>query len=157
MNSDQINMKDSELSDTSGLVRKVVESQYFAVLGSDDKGKPYTNLVAFAASPDLKYLVFITSRNTHKYRNLIQNSQVCLLIDNRANSSKDINKAIAVTALGSAHEEVGRESGLYSIFVQRHPYLIRFASDKDSAIIAVAVSEYIVAGFEKTQMIVIRN
>jgi len=150
-------MKDSKLSDTSGLVRKVVDSQYFAVLGSDDKGQPYTSLVAFAASPDLKYLVFITNRNTRKYRNIIQNSHVCLLIDNRANSSSDINKAIAVTALGSAHEEAGRESKLYSIFVQRHPYLNKFASDRDSVVIAVAVSEYIVAGFKNTQRIVIRN
>jgi nitroimidazol reductase NimA-like FMN-containing flavoprotein (pyridoxamine 5'-phosphate oxidase superfamily) len=53
------------------LLKEVVDTQYFAVLNTIGQGQPYSNLVAFAITEDLKSLVFITERNTRKYRNMI--------------------------------------------------------------------------------------
>jgi heme iron utilization protein len=137
------------------IIKHVVNTQYFAVLGSVEEAQPYSNLIAFAATEDLKYLIFVTSRNTRKYRNMTMNHRVSLLIDNRMNQAGDVNQATAITIIGSVHEDTARESEFKSIFLRRHPHLSQFIEAPESAVMVVAVSEYIVAGFTQTQRLVI--
>jgi hypothetical protein len=40
------------------LIKDIFNTQYFAVLTSDERGQPYSNLIAFAGTDDLKSLVF---------------------------------------------------------------------------------------------------
>jgi hypothetical protein len=47
--------------------------------------QPYASLMAFAATDDLKRLLFATERNTRKYANLVSNPRAALLVDNRSN------------------------------------------------------------------------
>jgi len=133
------------------LLKEVVDTQYFAVLNTVGEGQPYSNLVAFAVTEDLKSLVFITERNTRKYRNIKANNSVSLLIDNRTNQPSDITQAVAITVIGRAIEESNKKGNLRAIFLKRHPQLQQFVDNPNSALILVTVSEYIIAGFEKTQ------
>ena len=133
------------------LLKEVVDTQYFAVLNTVGQGQPYSNLVAFAITEDLKSLVFITERNTRKYRNIKANNSVSLLIDNRTNQPSDITQAVAITVIGRAIEESNKKGNLRAIFLKRHPQLQKFVDNPNSALILVTVSEYIIAGFEKTQ------
>jgi heme iron utilization protein len=137
------------------LLKDIFSTQYFAVLSSNENGQPYSNLVAFAVTDDLKSLIFVTGRNTLKYRNILKNQRVSLLIDSRTNNPADIEKATAITVIGDAHEETEIESDLHTLYLNRHPYLSRFISKTDSALIVVTVSVFIVAGFETTQRLVI--
>jgi heme iron utilization protein len=139
------------------LIREIINSQYFAVLSSVEEGQPYTNLIAFAVTEDLKLLIFVTSRNTLKYRNIIQNDRVSFLIDSRTNQPADITSAIAITVIGSAQEVTDSKKGFHSIFLNKHPHLSQFVYRPDSALMIVAVSEYIIAGFDKTQRVVISS
>ncbi len=52
---------------------------HFAVLATDDNGRPYTSLVAYALTPDMRQLVFATPKKTRKYANIIRSSNVALL------------------------------------------------------------------------------
>jgi heme iron utilization protein len=63
------------------VLHRILDTQRFAVLCSVSDTQPYSNLVAFAASDDLKYLVFITDRNTRKFKNIVENQWVSLLVD----------------------------------------------------------------------------
>ncbi len=137
------------------IVRDVVDSQYFAVLNSVGEGRPYSNLVAFAITDDWKSLVFVTDRNTHKYENIKENNRVALLIDNRNNQPSDVTEAIAITVLGAAREASDTGSDLQAIFLDRHPHLRPFVTLPGTALIHVTVHEYIIAGFEKTEHIIL--
>ena len=81
--------------------------QLHAVLATADGGVPHACLVAFAASPDLRRLVFTTARATKKFRNLAASGTVALLIDNRTNTASDVAEAMAVTVVGRAGEATG--------------------------------------------------
>jgi uncharacterized pyridoxamine 5'-phosphate oxidase family protein len=133
------------------LLREVVSTQYFAVLSTIGQGLPYTNLVSFAATDDLRSLIFVTGRNTRKYRNIQDNHNISLLIDNRTNKPSDTSQAIAIAAIGIAREEMDNKSLLRDIFLARHPQLRHFVDAPDNAIMLVTVREYIVAAFDKTQ------
>jgi len=135
------------------LLREIVSTQYFAVLNTIGQGLPHSNLVSFAATEDLKSLVFVTGRNTRKYRNVQDNHNISLLIDNRTNRPSDTSQAIAIAAIGIAREEMDNRSLLRDIFLARHPQLRHFVEAPDSAIMLVTIRKYIVAAFDKTQTV----
>jgi uncharacterized pyridoxamine 5'-phosphate oxidase family protein len=135
------------------LLREVVRTQYFAVLNTIGQGLPHSNLVSFAATDDLKSLVFVTGRNTRKYRNIQDNHNISLLIDNRTNQPSDTSQAVAITAVGTARAEIDNKSLLRDVFLARHPQLRHFVDAPDNAIMLVTIRQYIVAAFDKTQIV----
>ena len=98
-----------EIAEVWAIIRELLESQRLAVLSTQGKKQPYSNLVAFAVTPDLQYLIFATTRATRKYDNLSKHPLVSLLIDNRTNETADFAEAAAVTVLGRASEIYGEE------------------------------------------------
>jgi heme iron utilization protein len=114
-------------------------------------GQPYASLVVFAATQDLKSLLFATTRATRKYDNLSHDPRVALLIDSRSNLNSDIHGAIAVTATGIA-EEVGEKEkeALLKIYLAKHPHLKDFVHSPTCALLRVKVETYyLVSKFQK--------
>ncbi len=147
-------MMRSDFIENIELLKGVLASQYLAVLASVDTGKPYSNLVAFAASEDLKTIVFVTSRNTRKYRNITANENISLLIDSRTNQPSDFSTAVALSIIGMAREAENQErERLLSLYLTRHPHLSQFANDPTQAVMRINVTDYIVATFNKVQVI----
>jgi nitroimidazol reductase NimA-like FMN-containing flavoprotein (pyridoxamine 5'-phosphate oxidase superfamily) len=143
-------MKDR--SDLTELLGELFAAQQLAVLSTLNEGQPYGNLVAFAATDEFRHLIFVTNRNTRKYTNLKGNRKVALLIDSRTNQISDFHKAVAVTAIGTAEEITGNERELLArVYIAKHPHLGEFINRPDSAVMKITVSDYIVAGFNKTQ------
>ena len=78
-----------------------------------------------------------------------------MLIDNRTNQPSDVLHAVTITAIGTACEEMENKSSLQNIFLARHPQLKHFVDAPNNAIMLVTIREYVVAGFNKTQRVVI--
>ncbi|MCM8612852.1 pyridoxamine 5'-phosphate oxidase family protein [Accumulibacter sp.] len=135
----------SQAESVRDVLRRVLASQRYAVLATDSAGQPYTSLMAFAASDDLREFTLITERGTHKYANLRANPRVALFIDNRENVGTDTRDAVAVTALGEAQEVDGEEGArLRRGYVARHPYLESFAGSASSAVLRVRLKSCLV-------------
>jgi nitroimidazol reductase NimA-like FMN-containing flavoprotein (pyridoxamine 5'-phosphate oxidase superfamily) len=136
----------------SELVRNLLASQRFAVLATQSEGQPYSNLVAFAEADNLRSLLFVTGRDTKKYSNTIASKRVAVLVDNRTNQASDLDKAVAVTALGTI-EEVSTDCRGYlsAIYLSKHPQLEDFLRKPSNALMRVAVTDYIVASFESVR------
>ena len=133
----------SEESELELLIRELFESQKLAVLGTQDEGQPYANLVAFAASNDLKSLYFVTARATRKYANIEADARVTVLIDNRSNQDSDFSQAAAVTATGSAKEVVdSKRDAVLTIYLAKHPMLEEFVRSPSCALLKVQVETY---------------
>lgn len=130
--------------ETKIIIQDLLTSQPLAVLSTHQAGQPYSNLVAFAAAPDLKNIFFATTRATRKFANLTADPRLALLIDNRANQEADFAEAAALTVLGSAREVHGseKEQGL-TIFLAKHPYLKDFVSAPTCALLRVKVAKYV--------------
>jgi heme iron utilization protein len=134
-----------DTAETLKLIRTLLETQKLAVLATQSHGEPYSNLIALAATPDLKYLLFATTRATRKYANLMADSRVALLVDNRKNEAGDFTEAAALTALGKAWELQGLERREFlQIYLEKHPYLEGFVMGPNCALLRVKVDKYIV-------------
>jgi nitroimidazol reductase NimA-like FMN-containing flavoprotein (pyridoxamine 5'-phosphate oxidase superfamily) len=127
------------------LIRNLLESQRLAVLSTQNHGQPYCNLIAIAATEDLRHLLFATTRATRKYANLMADSRVAVLVDNRRNDPADFAEAAALTALGKAWEVQGVERQHFlEVYLKKHPYLKEFAAGPTCALLRVKVEKYLV-------------
>ena len=132
-------------------VGDLLKGQNLAVLSTHYKGQPYASLVVFAATEDLKQILFATTRATRKYENIVQDPRVALLVDSRTNLNSDIHGAIAVTVTGRAEEvkEKDKEAFL-KIYLARHPHLKDFVRSPTCALLRVKVETYyMVSKFQK--------
>ncbi len=127
------------------LLKDLFKSQLFASLATQQLTRPYTNLIAFAATQDLKDILFITRRETHKYANLLSNNNVSVLIDNRSNSDADFRNAIAVSAVGTAEEvkDQNRDTLLH-LYLAKHHSMEKFAHSSESALFRIRVKKYFI-------------
>jgi nitroimidazol reductase NimA-like FMN-containing flavoprotein (pyridoxamine 5'-phosphate oxidase superfamily) len=123
--------------------------EHFAVLATDDNGRPYTSLVSYAMTPGLNEVIFATPRGTQKYRNILQSKDVALLIDNRNETGKKtIMEAEAVTIVGIARPlRRGKKwNEIAAIFLKKHPGLEVFIKAETTALIVVEATRCIHVG-----------
>lgn len=133
------------------------QSQLFCVLATQEDGQPYSNLVAFVSTDDLREILFATMRGTRKHRNMAADPRVALLIDSRSNRGSDIRSAAAVTALGTVEEVVRKERRrLLELYRAKHPNLSHFVSLPDCALMRVRVDRYyLVSDFQNVTELVV--
>ncbi len=134
-------MEDSQIKKE---IHRILTSQQLGVLATYGNEYPYTTLVAYAITDDLKYVLFATTRNTHKYANIQNNPNISMLVDNRTNRAMDFSNAQALTILGKAEEVSDDEKPKYmTIYLQRHPYLKEFVMNPNCALMRIQSHKYI--------------
>lgn len=141
------------------IVTGIIDSQKLAVLATQKDGKPYGSLVAFAASADLKTILFATTRATRKYANLLAEAHAALVIDTRTNQTADFSDAAAATVLGDVVEvPEGERQKFLGIYLEKHPYLKEFVESPTTALLMVHVKKYIVVSrFQNVQELHVRE
>jgi general stress protein 26 len=131
-------------------LKNLFSAQHLAVLATHQSGQPYTSLVAFASTPDLKYLLFVTGTSTRKYSNLQSDPRASLMIDNRSNQAMDVARAMAATATGITDVVSDKEiNGLKGLYLAKHPHLEEFFESPSTRLIRLTVScYYVVSNFQ---------
>jgi heme iron utilization protein len=121
------------------------KTRLHAVLATDAAGQPYTSLIAYALTPDMKGVLFATPKATRKYRNILKNPRVSLLIDTTTNTPKDYMKAESVTMLGNARpiRRSKTRTELAAIFLKKHPKLEEIIHSRKIALIFIKISKCI--------------
>lgn len=133
-------------------IKKLFKEQRFAVIATQGKTEPYTNLVSFLVRRDLKKIYFPTSKNTRKFKNLSKHSRLSILIDNRDNEPVDIENAMTVTAVGET--SVTENAEIIHLFLQKHPYLKEFTNSNDCRMIEIDIEKYIIVeNFQEVKII----
>ena len=126
-------------------IRSLVAGQPYAVLCTQGGGQPYGSLVAFAATQDLKTMVFATPVTTRKFRLLTECDRVALLIDNRSSHISDITQFEAVTATGRATmiELRSDVEPWMKLLSDRHAYMKAFLDAQTTALFRVEIVRYL--------------
>ena len=135
----------SEQREHRELLRDLLEQQPLAVLGTQNADGPYTSLVGFAATSDLRHLLFATGRSTRKHTNLVADARASMLVDNRRNEVADFTQAAAATALGVVEEVTASEGGDFeAVFLAKHPHLEGFVASPSCVKLRLRVARYVV-------------
>lgn len=125
-------------------IRNLCENQSFAVLATQGQGQPYTSLIGFALTEDLKYIVFSTPRETRKFTLMEENNHVSFFIDDRASQPDSIDKISALTVTARVEIQTTKEDieKWSNILIKKHPYLETFAQSDTTAIVVAKVFRY---------------
>ena len=143
----------NEAVNIRGILEHLLKSQNLAVLATHNHGQPYTSLVAFAGSEELKALYFVTGQATRKHANLTGDPRAAMMIDNRSNTPADIADAMAATATGSVDMLSENERVKFlNIYLQKHPHLAEFAKSPSTRLIRLNVLCY--SGVSRFQNVV---
>ncbi len=131
-------------------LKELFSSQKLGVLATQQKKIPYTSLIAFACSDDMRHIVFATPKATRKFENIMSNSSVSFFIDNRSNKATDFRKAMGVTAVGSVRQiRKNNNSNLMMLYLRKHPQLESFLCSNSCAFLCIYVkSFYVVERFQ---------
>ena len=134
-------------------VECLLDSQAQGVLATQHDRQPYTSLMAFAVTPDLRRIVLATYRATQKHANLLANPRVSLLIDNRISEPVDYHGTVAISAHGTTSEISGaRHDELLQLYLRKHPELRYFVTAADCVLLQLEVeSYYVVSQFQKVE------
>lgn len=124
-------------------IRTLLDSQSQGVLATQHDQQPYTSLMAFVATSDLRWIVFATYRATRKHANLLANHRASLLIDNRTGKSADYHDTVAISAQGAVSEvDAVRREELLQLYLHKHPQLEGFVSAADCVLLQLEVESY---------------
>jgi nitroimidazol reductase NimA-like FMN-containing flavoprotein (pyridoxamine 5'-phosphate oxidase superfamily) len=127
------------------LLSDVFEERLTAVLATSREDEPYSCLVSFVVTDDMKTLLFSTKRKRLKYQHMDANPRVSLLVDNRENSPQDLTHATSVTIIGGVEDVTGeRREGLAELLLKRHPNMKEFIDSPDCAIMEVKIDRMVV-------------
>ena len=140
-------------------IKNILSEQLFAVLATVNDTQPYTSIIAFAVTDDIKKLVFITPRATRKFEYIKKNNLVSLLVNNSSNKCIDISEASGITISGTAREADKIEyKALLNLFTSKHPQLRDFAESKDSAVVCVDINRFdVVERFQNVMVLEIKK
>ena len=140
MNNSMI-QESSEIQDT---IRRVLERNRLAVLATQRKGQPHTSLIAFTPLEGLRFIAFATYRSTLKYKSILEDQRVAILIEDReGDATRHADQRLVLTALGEAilMPAEDRQAHLMT-HLARHPNLEEFLSSPDCEFVRVCVHAY---------------
>ena len=121
-----------------------LKGQNNCVLATVRQGRPHCSLMSYVADPEVAFIYLVTHRNTSKYRNLLDNPNVSLLIDNRK-QRVDKHNTCALTVHGtfqSLPTDV-QQSSVRPLFLERHADMHRFIEHPETEFISIRIASFL--------------
>jgi len=139
--SDSMAQESSEIQDT---IRCVLERNRLAVLSTQLNGQPHASLIAFTPLEGLRLLVFATYRSTLKYKSILEDRRLAILIEDReGDATMRSDQRLFLTAIGEAIQTPAEVRQVYiRTHLARHPNLENFLTSPDCEFVLVAVHSY---------------
>lgn len=125
-------------------IRELIEANNICVLATVSEGEPHCSLMSYATDDDCREIYMATHKETKKYRNLITNPSVSLLIDSRqaagGKGPKRQTKALTIAGMFQRNIDKNTLPSVRARLFEKHPELINVFNDPDTEIIVVKIS-----------------
>ena len=124
-------------------MKALAKQQDICVLATVSGDKPHCSLMAYAVADDCREIYMVTYRETSKYRNLMENPSVSLLIDTReegAGSPGSAAKALTVSGLFQRIDDEDKRQYARARLLEKHPHLREFIDHPDAELLCIKVT-----------------
>ena len=124
-------------------IEGILKVSGFAVLATESNGQPHASLIAITPIGNCRQLVFVTYRNTLKYRNIKNNGKVAVLFESEGVNKEGLGERIVLTIIGYIKEiSIAENEAAYQAHLMRHPEMESFMLSPDCALIMVIAQSY---------------
>ena len=126
-------------------VKEMLMSNSLCVLCTVSKDLPYCSLMTYVLSDNLKMMYMVTDRKSRKFSNLLENSMVSLLVDNRQKLVFPTDETVAsVTFEGVLKHLDPIETEVVRIqLVERHKELMNIMTNPDCVIFGIELKSFL--------------
>ena len=128
-------------------MKALAKQKNICVLATVSDGNPHCSLMAYATDDDCREIYMITQKGTKKYKNLIKNPSVSLLIDTReeqVDSHPLQAKALTIAGLFQEIDDEYKKRFARERLLERHPYLAEFIDQTDTELICIKATSFLV-------------
>ena len=136
-------------------IEGIINTSGFAVLATEGNGQPHVSLIAITPLGNCRELLFVTYRNSIKYRNIKCNNKVALFFENKDISEKEIKERVVLTIIGYTEEiNISANDEAYLAHLRRHPGMESFMLSPDCTLIKIIAQSYqVVKGIDDIRWI----
>jgi len=124
-------------------MKALAREKNMCVLATDAGGKPYCSLMAYVPDEACSEIYMVTLRNSQKYRNLMENPAVSLLIDSREKTPRQRVQALTVQGAFQRIGDDAKRAAAGQMLLDMHPHLADFIADADAEIICIKINSFL--------------
>ncbi|MFO8165576.1 MAG: pyridoxamine 5'-phosphate oxidase family protein [Thermodesulfobacteriota bacterium] len=127
-------------------MKALAKQQDLCVLATVSDGNPHCSLMAYATDEDCREIYMVTRKGTRKYKNLIENPSVSILIDTRKEKAASLMlgaKALTIAGLFQEIDNEYKKKLVQKRLLERHPYLGSFIDQTDTELICIKANSFL--------------
>ena len=127
-------------------MKQLAKEKDICVLATVSGEKPHCSLMAYTTDDECGEIYMATHRATKKFKNLMANPSVSLLIDTREEhkgSHRPEAKAMTVSGAFERLEDRQKEAMARARLLSRHPHLKEFLADPDAEVICIRIRSFL--------------
>jgi nitroimidazol reductase NimA-like FMN-containing flavoprotein (pyridoxamine 5'-phosphate oxidase superfamily) len=113
------------------------------VLATVGGHRPHCSLMAYTSDDTGEHIYLITLKNSLKYRNIIENPSVSLLIDTRGVDPRSETRALTVSGEVDPIADPEQARRVRAKLLARHPHLAELAALPQAALLCVTIREFL--------------
>jgi nitroimidazol reductase NimA-like FMN-containing flavoprotein (pyridoxamine 5'-phosphate oxidase superfamily) len=124
-------------------MKALAREKNICVLATVAGRKPHCSLMAYVTNENCTEMYLVTHKNTNKYKNLMENPSVSLLIDTREISPRSKAKALTVEGECAAIESEKKRNTVQAMLLAVHPHLAEFINHSEAEILCVQIRSFL--------------
>jgi nitroimidazol reductase NimA-like FMN-containing flavoprotein (pyridoxamine 5'-phosphate oxidase superfamily) len=128
------------------LMKKMAKEKDICVLATVSGGKPHCSLMAYTTDDACREIYMATYRSTKKFKNLVENPSVSLLIDTREEhkgAQRSGAKAMTVSGAFERLADDQKKAWAKARLLSRHPHLKEFLDHPDAEVICIKIHSFL--------------
>jgi len=134
-------------------MKRLAKDKDTCVLATVSQAKPHCSLMAYACDDGCSEIYMATLKETKKYRSLLENPFVSLLIDTREEHPDPRRReAVAMTVSGffERTEDGAKRARMKAKLLERHPHLREILDHPDAELLCIRINSFLLLdGFTK--------
>jgi nitroimidazol reductase NimA-like FMN-containing flavoprotein (pyridoxamine 5'-phosphate oxidase superfamily) len=124
-------------------IQALIAQKNICVLATSCDNQPHCSLMAYVADNRCREIYMVTHRHSQKFRNLSNNPNVSIMIDNRGEDKRVQTKALTVKGMYKTPAEINQKQKALQRIIDVHPHLKAFAMDPDAEIICIHIQSFL--------------
>ena len=104
---------------------------------------PHCSLMAYIADEECSKIYMATHTSTMKYKNLLHNPAVSLLIDSREVTPRQHAQALTVSGIFQPLDDEHKRDKVEAQLLMQHPHLKDFIKNLDTTLICIKVQSFL--------------
>ncbi len=124
-------------------MKALVREKNTCVLATISGSKPYCSLMAYVTNKPCTEIYMVTRRQSQKYRNLMANPAVSLMIDSRDATPRSTAQAMTVEGIFRSFNNLKQQADIRRELLTAHPHLTEFMDHPDAELIRIKIRSFL--------------